>query len=249
MPAEFIGLAEETGEILAIGRWVIAEGCRRLRRWQDRYGLRDLRLNVNLSARQFRDPALLGIVASALGEAGVDPGHLTLEITESALLIRTPETLERIRELRGLGVRLAIDDFGTGYSSLGYLHAFQVDELKIDRSFVSGSSRSGDAGVLGRAIVDLGLGLGLDLVAEGIETAAQAERFGSLGCRYGQGFYFARPLPPEDLERYLRRDRAARGAAHRAARREARAVGPEGRGSDVRSAVQSTGCDLAPERA
>jgi EAL domain-containing protein (putative c-di-GMP-specific phosphodiesterase class I) len=218
MPAEFIGLAEETGEILAIGRWVLGEAARSLRGWQDRHGLPDLRLYVNLSARQFRDPDLLEIVGTALADAGIEPSRLTLEITESALLARTPDTLERIGELRGLGVRLAIDDFGTGYSSLGYLHAFQVDELKIDRSFVSGGSQPPDADVLSRAIVELGHALKLDLIAEGIETSAQADHFRSLGCRYGQGFHFARPLAAADVDRWLRGIRRADRAAARAQR-------------------------------
>jgi diguanylate cyclase (GGDEF)-like protein len=217
MPSEFIGLAEETGEILAIGRWVVGEACRNLRIWQDRFDLPDLRLYVNLSARQFRDPSLLEIVASALESAQLEPADLTLEITESALLIRTPDTLERIRQLRHLGVRLAIDDFGTGYSSLGYLHAFQVDELKIDRSFVSGPSQPKDTAVLSRAIVELGHALGLDMVAEGIETRRQADLFRTLGCRYGQGFLFARPLAPADLDRYFRRQRTASRAVARLA--------------------------------
>jgi predicted signal transduction protein with EAL and GGDEF domain len=230
MPAEFIGLAEETGEILAIGRWVLAEACRRAKSWQERFALPDLRIYVNLSARQFRDPGLLAIVAGALRDAHLEAHHLTLEITETALLTRTPETLERIGHLRRLGVRLAIDDFGTGYSSLGYLHAFQVDELKIDRSFVSGyrgvaggadgteaetaggsrvdgvrATPRRDAKVLSRAIVELGRALSLDMVAEGIETESQAAWFRELGCRYGQGFYYAKPLAPTDVERFLRR--------------------------------------------
>jgi EAL domain-containing protein (putative c-di-GMP-specific phosphodiesterase class I) len=155
-------------------------------------------------------------VSGALSESGLDPAHLSLEITESALLVRTPETLERIGQLRGLGVRLAIDDFGTGYSSLGYLHAFQVDELKIDRSFVSGSPQPPDAHVLSRAIVELGRALGLDMVAEGIETPAQASFFRDLGCRYGQGFHFAKPMSSPDLERYLRRSLSSRGLDRRA---------------------------------
>jgi diguanylate cyclase (GGDEF)-like protein len=215
MPAEFISLAEETGEILNIGRWVIAEACRRAREWQERFDLPELRVYVNLSARQFRDPGLLSVVSGALREAKLDPRCLTLEITETALLTRTPDTLARIGQLRRLGVRLAIDDFGTGYSSLGYLHAFQVDELKIDRSFVSGTAAGGavprrDARVLSRAIVELARALDLDVVAEGIETATQADWFRELGCRYGQGFHFARPLPPVELERFLRRRRRRR---------------------------------------
>jgi diguanylate cyclase (GGDEF)-like protein len=204
LPAEFIGLAEETGEILPIGRWVIAESCRRVRGWQQRFNLPNLRLYVNLSARQFRDPGLVAMVQAALTDTGLDPSRLTLEITEGTLLTPGFETVQRIGELRALGLRLAIDDFGTGYSSLGYLHAFQIDELKIDRSFVPGGEGVGDAHVLSQAIVDMGNALGLDMVAEGIETESQADWFRTLGCRLGQGYLFARPMAPADLDRYLR---------------------------------------------
>ena len=214
LPAEFIELAEETGEILPIGRWVIAEGCRRVRTWQIRYDLPDLRLYVNLSARQFRDPGLVPMIMSALARSGLDASSLTLEITEGTLLTPGFETVQRIGELRALGLRLAIDDFGTGYSSLGYLHAFQIDELKIDRSFVSGSEGLGDAHVLSQAIVELGRALRLDMIAEGIETEDQADWFRTLGCRLGQGYLFARPMAATDLDRYLRTrlpDRRRRG--------------------------------------
>jgi diguanylate cyclase (GGDEF)-like protein len=204
LPAEFLELAEETGEILPIGRWVIGEGCRRLRTWQQRYDLPDLQLYVNLSARQFRDPGLVPMIVEALGETSLDPKRLTLEITEGTLLTPGFETVERIGELRALGLRLAIDDFGTGYSSLGYLHAFQIDELKIDRSFVPGEEGVGDAHVLSQAIVELGRALSLEMIAEGIETQAQADWFATLGCRYGQGFLYARPMGAADLDRYLR---------------------------------------------
>jgi len=212
MPAEFIELAEETGEILSIGRWVIVEACRQMRSWQDRYDRPDMRLYVNLSARQFKDPGLVSMVSSALKSSGLEANTLTLEITESSLLTQSAETLDRVAELRKLGVRLAIDDFGTGYSSLGYLRAFRVDELKIDRTFVSEPSRS-DGRVLSRAIVELGRALSLELVAEGIETAEQAAWFTSLGCRYGQGFLYARPMPPVEVERYLRRRQTVARAA------------------------------------
>ncbi|MBI2782093.1 MAG: EAL domain-containing protein [Chloroflexi bacterium] len=205
LPAEFLELAEETGEILPIGRWVIGEGCRRVRAWQLRYDRPDLRLYVNLSARQFRDPGLVPIILAALDETGLDAASLTLEITEGTLLTPGFETVSRIGELRALGLRLAIDDFGTGYSSLGYLHAFQIDELKIDRSFVPGSNGVGDAHVLSQAIVELGRALSLDMIAEGIETQAQADWFSALGCRLGQGFLYARPMAAPDLDRYLRR--------------------------------------------
>jgi diguanylate cyclase (GGDEF)-like protein len=213
LPGEFLELAEETGEILPIGRWVVAEGCRRIRAMQTRFDLPDLRLYVNLSARQFRDPGLVPMITSALARTGLDAANLTLEITEGTLLTPGFETIQRIGELRALGLRLAIDDFGTGYSSLGYLHAFQIDELKIDRSFVPGGDGVGDAHVLSQAIVDLGRALSLDMIAEGIETQDQADWFRTLGCRLGQGYHFARPMPVGELERYLRRfsGRARRG--------------------------------------
>ncbi|HUG30429.1 MAG TPA: EAL domain-containing protein [Candidatus Limnocylindria bacterium] len=204
LPADFLELAEETGEILPIGRWVIAEGCRRVRAWQERHDLPNLRLYVNLSARQFRDPGLVPMIASALARSGLDAANLTLEITEGTLLTPNFETVQRIGELRALGLQLAIDDFGTGYSSLGYLHAFQIDELKIDRSFVPGGEGLGDAHVLSQAIVELGRALSLDMIAEGIETQNQADWFRTLGCRFGQGFLYARPMPASEMDKYLR---------------------------------------------
>jgi diguanylate cyclase (GGDEF)-like protein len=226
VPAEFIELAEETGEILPIGRWVVAEGCRRVRAWQTRFDAPDLRLYVNLSARQFRDPGLVPMITSALARTGMDAANLTLEITESTLLTQGYETIQRIGELRALGLRLAIDDFGTGYSSLGYLHAFQIDELKIDRSFVPGSEGVGDAHVLSQAIVELGRALRLDMIAEGIETRDQADWFRALGIQLGQGFHFARPMPNAEVERYLRRTSAMRAPSPRVRRRGGRTDTP-----------------------
>jgi EAL domain-containing protein (putative c-di-GMP-specific phosphodiesterase class I) len=143
------------------------------------------------------------MIQDALAETGMEARNLTLEITEGTLLTPGFETVQRIGELRTLGLRLAIDDFGTGYSSLGYLHAFQLDELKIDRSFVPFEEGVGDQHVLSQAIVDMGNALGLDMVAEGIETESQADWFRTLGCRLGQGYLFARPMAPADLNRYL----------------------------------------------
>ncbi len=250
LPADFIELAEETGEILPIGRWVIAEGCRRVRAWQTRYDMPGLRLYVNLSARQFRDPGLVPMIVSALARTGLDAGSLTLEITEGTLLIPGFETVQRIGELRALGLRLAIDDFGTGYSSLGYLHAFQIDELKIDRSFVPGGEGVGDAHVLSQAIVELGRALGLDMIAEGIETKDQADWFRTLGCRMGQGFLYARPMSADDLDRYLRSDhpdgrRRGRSARSRHSRLAAR--GPPMPGSPTSSERAKPPAD--PDRA
>ena len=203
MPGDFIGLAEETGEIVAIGRWVIAEACRQASAWQQAHALPDLRINVNLSARQFTDPALTTVVASVLRESGLPPSCLTLEITESTLMARTRDMAERVRSLRAIGVRISIDDFGTGYSSLGYLQTFELDELKIDRSFVSPADSVGSPRVISRAIVELGRALGLEMVAEGIETPEQASWFQSLGCQLGQGYYFAEPLSPLRAGEYL----------------------------------------------
>jgi diguanylate cyclase (GGDEF)-like protein len=203
MPGDFIGLAEETGEITAIGRWVIVEACRQASAWQRSHQLPGLRINVNLSARQFTDPHLTTIVANALRETGLPPKALTLEITESTLMARTRDMVERVRSLRSLGVRISIDDFGTGYSSLGYLQTFELDELKIDRSFVSPADAVGSPRVISRAIVELGRALGLEMVAEGIETAAQARWFRSLGCQFGQGFFFAQPMSATDAGMYL----------------------------------------------
>ena len=186
---------------------------------QTRFDLPDLRLYINLSARQFRDPGLVPMIVSALTRTGMEAANLTLEITEGTLLTPGFETVQRIGELRALGLRLAIDDFGTGYSSLGYLHAFQIDELKIDRSFVPGGEGVGDAHVLSQAIVDLGRALSLDMIVEGIETQDQADWFRTLGCRLGQGYHYARPMAAPDLDRYLRgfavgaRRRAGDGAA------------------------------------
>ncbi len=207
MPADFIWLAEESGEIMAIGRWVLHEACRQASVWQQANGLPDLRVNVNLSARQFSDPGITGMVATALRDSGLPPACLTLEITESTLMAQTRDTAERVRELRSTGVRISIDDFGTGYSSLGYLQAFELDELKIDRSFVSPADSVGAPRVISRAIVELGRALGLEIVAEGIESAAQASWFGSLGCQYAQGFYYSVPLRPAEAAAYLASNR------------------------------------------
>jgi diguanylate cyclase (GGDEF)-like protein len=208
MPADFIGLAEETGEIMPIGRWVINEACHQARIWQLAHGLPDLRVNVNLSARQFADPEVVAVVAAALRDSSLPPSCLTLEITESTLMVRTQDIIDRVRDLRSMGVRMSIDDFGTGYSSLGYLQAFELDELKIDRSFVSAADAVGNPRVISRAIVELGRALGLEIVVEGIESKAQALWFGSLGCQYAQGYLYSPPLTPDDADAFLAERRA-----------------------------------------
>jgi diguanylate cyclase (GGDEF)-like protein/PAS domain S-box-containing protein len=195
-PGEFIPIAEETGLIIPIGRWVLREGCRHGRRLMAVDG-RPLRMSINLSLRQIQDSDIVADVRDALDEAGLGPERLTLEITESVLMDDTDLAVSRLRDLKALGVTLALDDFGTGYSSLSYLSRFPVDILKMDRSFLSDASTP-ETHTLANAVVGLGATLSLEVVAEGIEEAAQAETLRELGCDLGQGFLFARPLPAED---------------------------------------------------
>ena len=206
-PADFIPLAEDTGLIVPLGRWVLAEAGRQAGTWRVLHGDRWF-LTVNLSARQLSDPQLLGDVARAVAESGLPPNRLVLEITESVLLQDAEPVLARLDALKALGVRLAVDDFGTGYSSLAYLRRFPVDIIKVDKSFVDQvADREGAA--LTRAIVDLADVLELLTIAEGIELAGQAERLLALGCRLGQGYHYARPMTGPEMDAYL----STRGAA------------------------------------
>jgi diguanylate cyclase (GGDEF)-like protein/PAS domain S-box-containing protein len=200
-PAEFIPIAEETGLIIPIGRWVLREGCRHARRLESRDGV-PLRMSVNLSLKQIQHSDIVADVRDALEEAGLKPERLTLEITESVLMDDTELAVRRLCELKALGVSLALDDFGTGYSSLSYLSRFPVDILKMDRSFLREGSTPG-SNSLANAVVGLGATLDLEVVAEGIEAAEQAETLRGLGCQFGQGFLFARPLDAEDSLAFL----------------------------------------------
>jgi diguanylate cyclase (GGDEF)-like protein len=210
MPNDFIDLAEETGDIVPMGRWILREACRQTREWQVRLGLPDLHVTVNLSAREFQEHDLLETIGSALQETGLPAENLTIEITESGLMQRTSGTIARLEALRDLGVHLAIDDFGTGYSSLSYLERFPVDILKIDRSFIGANSASGERSAIARAIVELGRTLGLTVVAEGIEQADQADWLRELGCPLGQGYLFSRPLGVDATEAFLAADATRR---------------------------------------
>jgi EAL domain-containing protein (putative c-di-GMP-specific phosphodiesterase class I) len=211
-PAEFIPRAERTGVIGAIGRWVVHAACREAATWPP--GAAGPRtVAVNVSARQLADPRLVDDVADALAAARLPAERLLLEITETTLAENTEATLARLHALKALGVRLAIDDFGTGYSSLAYLQRFPVDVLKIDKAFVDGVARDASDAAIARAVVALGQALGLRTVAEGIEEAAQYDALRALGCGYGQGYLFARPLTPEAFAALLRTpDRAFDGA-------------------------------------
>jgi EAL domain-containing protein (putative c-di-GMP-specific phosphodiesterase class I) len=208
-PLEFIPLAESTGLIVPIGRFVLGEACRQMRAWHEAYPTEPpMTVSVNLSARELDEPGLVASVRAALAESGLDPAHLVLEITESLLLVDLPATMRALLELRALGVRLAVDDFGTGYSSLAYLENLPVDILKIDKSFVDRiGATSPDDGVaqpvMVSAISRLGHALHLQLVAEGIEQPEQVSTLQDLDCEYGQGYFFARPLPSEALTALL----------------------------------------------
>jgi diguanylate cyclase (GGDEF)-like protein/PAS domain S-box-containing protein len=205
-PVQFIALAEETGVIIPIGRWVMAEACRRTAGWNaKRRDGRSFSVTVNLSVRQLESPTLVEDVQAALADSGLPPTLLVLEITENALMHRTESTLARLHEIKTLGVRLAIDDFGTGYSSLSYLQQFPVDILKIDRAFTDGLMRGTHDDALARTIIALGDLLTLRTIAEGVEHARQHSRLRDLGCDYGQGYLFSRPLGPDDMDRLLTR--------------------------------------------
>jgi len=216
-PGTFIPLAEETGLIQPLGQWVLEEACRQARRWGEAAGGGPaVVVSVNLSARQFAQPALVEDVARALEAGGADPRQVQLEITEGVAMGNAEATVEILRRLKGLGVGLAIDDFGTGYSSLAYLKRFPVDALKIDRAFVTGLRReTADSSIVG-AVVGLGRALRLAVVAEGVETAEEAAQLCELGCALGQGYHFARPLPRAQVDALLRSE-GARGGLDRPA--------------------------------
>ena len=204
LPKEFVSLAEETGLIIPIGGWVLEEACRTARGWQQRHNLvSGLRLSVNISARHFQHEGLIEDVSNALSVSGLEPASLVLEITESVLVQDAESVISRMLELKSLGVAFAVDDFGTGYSSLSYLRRFPIDILKVDKSFVDDVGDSDKAAALAKAIVQLGTSLNLDTVAEGIEKARQVDGLLALGCHYGQGFFFARPVPAHEIERLL----------------------------------------------
>jgi len=201
-PDEFIGVAEETGLIIPIGRWIIEETCRQIAEWQRRFN-RDLAVSVNLSAKQLMHPSLTTEVREVLAETGLEPGQLKLEVTESTVMEHSERSLKVLSDLDQLGVALSTDDFGTGYSSLSYLQKFPFERLKIDRSFVRSMDDDEKSGAIVKTILMLGENLGIEVVAEGIETAAQLDKLRDLGCRMGQGYLFSRPADPETIEAFL----------------------------------------------
>ncbi len=203
-PDMFIPVAEDTGIIEALGRFVLRAACEQATQWhRDHPGLIGLSVSVNVSPRQLRDPRIVDDVAEVLAATSPPPECLTLEITESAMMRDAEVALVHLTALRDLGVRLAVDDFGTGYSSLSYLQRFPIDILKIDRSFVKSMDQGPEDSALARAIVRLAQTLRLVAVAEGVETTAQADLLLQLGCPLAQGFLYSKPEPPAALRELL----------------------------------------------
>ncbi|MFI5930855.1 putative bifunctional diguanylate cyclase/phosphodiesterase [Actinoplanes sp. NPDC051494] len=195
LPGAFIDLAEETGAVVPLGEWVLREACRQGAEWRSALPAAEgLRLSVNLSPKQVVLPALVEIIRGILDETGFPPDRLVLELTEGVILEPDAPTVARLEALRDLGIRIAVDDFGTGYSALSYLRRLPVDILKIDRSFVTGIAGDVEARTVAEAVVRLGMAFRMSVVAEGIETAGEARMLAGMGCGFGQGYHFHRPL-------------------------------------------------------
>ncbi len=201
-PNDFIPLTEETGMIISLGEWVLHEACRRNREWQDA-GYPPIRIAVNVSPRQFEQPAFVETVKQVLRDTHLDPRWLELELTEGAVMQDAEKTIDALKELKQLGTRVSIDDFGTGYSSLSYLKRFPIDMLKVDKSFVDDVPGDPDDVAIVKAILAMAKSLSLEVIAEGIETAEQNAFMKGLGCDYMQGFLFYRPLPHEQIATIL----------------------------------------------
>ena len=202
-PGEFIPIAEETGQIGAIGAWVLREACRQANAWREQ-GLPPLRVAVNISAAQFHQPGMVDGVRSALDSAGLPPNCLEIELTETCVMSNPEESIAILEELSRMGVLVSVDDFGTGYSSMSYLRRFPIDKLKIDKTFVAEMDTRADDASIVQAIVSLAHGLELKVVAEGVETAAQLDALRTLGCDEYQGFYCSPALPAQEFEMLVR---------------------------------------------
>jgi EAL domain-containing protein (putative c-di-GMP-specific phosphodiesterase class I) len=216
---EFIGIAEECNLIVAVGEWVLRESCRQRAAWESLLDGRPLVLRVNLSFAQLADDHLVDLVAEVLAEAGLAPSQLCLEITERAMPNDPQHVARVLAELRDLGVTMAIDDFGTGHNSLTYLKALPVDVLKIDRSFTAGLGTDGGDTAIVEALVQLADRLGLEVVAEGVETEASAAELIRVGCHRAQGYLFSRALPPDQLAGAVSAGRVERTSSARTATR------------------------------
>ena len=206
-PGDFIPVAEETGLIVPLGQWVLEESCMRIKQWQQESPChRALSLSVNLSGRQVAQPDMMSQIEHALDSSKLNPHCLKLEITESVVMENAEAATIMFKQLRTLGVQLSIDDFGTGYSSLSYLHRFPLNYLKIDRSFVSRMTSTDDNSEIVRTIAALARNLGMQVIAEGIETEEQHQQLKALGCEYGQGYLFSRPVDGRGVEQLLEKE-------------------------------------------
>jgi diguanylate cyclase (GGDEF)-like protein len=204
-PDMFIPLAEETGLIVALGKWVMESACEQLAAWAVSAETADLTISVNVSAREFQQAGFVDHTLATLECTGFNPRRLELELTESLLVENVDEIIAKMSLLRDVGIRFSLDDFGTGYSSLSYLKRMPLDQMKIDRSFVRDVLTDSNAAAIARTIVALANTLGLNVIAEGVETAEQRDFLASCGCRVYQGYYFSRPLPLHDLEKFMHR--------------------------------------------
>ena len=208
-PGEFIPLAEDVGLIEPLGEWVLHTACRSLRGWLDA-GLDPVRVSVNASSHQFRSDRLLDAVRSALEKSSLDAELLEIELTESALISESRGITAQLNGLKELGVTLAVDDFGTGYSSLRYLASFPIDVVKVDRSFVMGLGTKDHATSIVSAVIAMARGLGMETVAEGVETEAQARFLRTEGCSALQGYLYSKPVEPDAFARLLDERRSHR---------------------------------------
>jgi EAL domain-containing protein (putative c-di-GMP-specific phosphodiesterase class I) len=203
-PNEFIPVSEDTGLIIPLTLWILRKSCEHMVEWQRKSSSnKDLVVSVNLSGKHFAQKDLVEQVEEILIETKMNPACLKLELTESAMMENAERVISMLKKLRALGIKLSIDDFGTGYSSLSYLHRFPIDTLKVDRSFVNAMEDGSENGEIVRTVIALAKTLRLDVIAEGIETIHQLYQLRILGCEYGQGYLFSRPVPLEEAERLL----------------------------------------------
>ena len=203
-PVKFVPMAEETGLIIPIGQWVLREACRQMKAWHTAFSDQPpLSISVNLSSRQFAQSSLIEQISQILADTGLDAHHLKLEITESVIMENPDSAMDMMLQLKAMGLQLSVDDFGTGYSSLGYLYRFPMDLLKIDRSFISRVDVDGEKLELVRTIITLAWNLGMDVVAEGVETTKQLAQLRALKCEYAQGYLFSEPVSGADAEKLI----------------------------------------------
>jgi diguanylate cyclase (GGDEF)-like protein/PAS domain S-box-containing protein len=220
-PAQFLPLAEETGAIVALGRWVLEEACAQAVRWRDQRDALFMRVAVNSSAHQLDDDEMMPMLTGVLARSGLEPSRLMLEITESALVREGPRAVELLTGVRALGVRISLDDFGTGYSSLSYLRRLPIDAVKLDRAFISGLDGTTVDRQIVAAIVQMARAMSMTVIAEGVETEAQWAYLRELGCHLAQGYHFGRPMPPAQMTSLLEEAGHGGGLRHPPAAAEA----------------------------